>query len=79
MRTELMKRAINAIERLPADAQDAVAARPLAELADEEEWRKQFESTADAQWDRMADEVRTSIRAGQTMPLEDVLGPDNSG
>ncbi len=79
MRTELLKQAIDAMERLPADAQDAVATRLLAELADEEQWRKQFESTSDAQWDRMADEVRTAIRAGQTMPLEDVLKPDTSG
>ena len=35
---ELLQRAIAAIEKLPADAQEATATRLLAEAADEQAW-----------------------------------------
>lgn len=36
--TGLLQRAISQIEKLPADVQDAIAARLLADIADEEAW-----------------------------------------
>jgi hypothetical protein len=53
--TELLEQAIAQLKTLPADEQDAIAARLLAELEDEQVWKAQFESTTDAQWDRILD------------------------
>jgi hypothetical protein len=71
--TELLQRAIAAIEQLPADAQDAIAARLLAEIHDEEAWGARFGATTDAQWDRLADSVRRAIAAGEVEPLEEAF------
>ncbi|MGH2603394.1 MAG: hypothetical protein ACRDJ9_28920 [Dehalococcoidia bacterium] len=71
--TELLQRVIAAIERLPADAQDAIAARLLAEVHDEEAWAARFEATTDAQWDRLADDVRRAIAAGEVEPLKEAF------
>ncbi len=71
--TELLKQAIAAIEKLPDEIQDAIAARLLAELADEKAWLERFAATTDAQWDRMAEMARQEIAAGDTLPLDDVF------
>ena len=73
MMTELLQRAIAEIQRLPAEEQDAIAARILADLEDERAWTAQFAATTDDQWDRMADQVRRDIAAGNTIPLDDVF------
>ena len=72
---ELLRQAIAAIERLPAEVQDAIATRLLAEAADEQAWAAQFEATTDAQWDRMAEMVRQAIVAEDITPLDDVFPP----
>lgn len=56
--TELLQRAIAEIQKLPADTQDAIAARILADLEDEQAWATQFAATTDQQWDRMVEQVR---------------------
>lgn len=71
--TELLQRAMAAIERLPADVQDAIAERLLAEVADEQAWTGRFEATTDAQWDHLADAVQRAIASGDTIPLDDVF------
>lgn len=71
--TKLLEQAIAEIEKLPEDAQDAIAARLLADLADEKEWVARFAATTEAQWDRMAAMVRREIAAGDTEPLDDVF------
>ncbi|MEA2642414.1 MAG: hypothetical protein QOF51_3808 [Chloroflexota bacterium] len=71
--TELLQRAIAAIQELPEDVQDAIAARVLAEIADEQDWSRQFEATTDAQWDHLAAQVRRDIAANKTIPLEELL------
>ena len=76
--TRLLEQAIIEIEKLPEDAQDAIAARLLADLMDENEWAARFAATSDEQWDRMAAMVRREIAAGDTMPLEDVFPIRNS-
>ena len=63
--TELLERAIIQLKTLPADEQDAIAARLLAEMEDEQTWKAQFESTTDDQWERMAEMVRQEIAAGE--------------
>ena len=37
--TELLERAITQLKTLPADEQDAIAARLLAEMEDEQTWK----------------------------------------
>ncbi len=71
--TKLLEQAIAEIEKLPEDALTAIAARLLADLADENEWAARFAATTDAQWDRMAAMVRREIAAGDTAPLDDVF------
>jgi len=71
--TELLRQAISEIQKLPADQQDAIASRLIAELKDEQKWTEQFESTTDNQWDRLADMVRQEIASGDTVPLNEVF------
>jgi len=59
--TELLRQAISQIEKLPPDQQDAIAARFLAELKDEQKWETGFADTTDVQWDMMAAMVRQEI------------------
>jgi hypothetical protein len=69
--TELLNQVIAEIQKLPADQQDAIASRLIAELKDEQRWTKQFESTTDEQWDRLADMVRQEISDGDTVSLDE--------
>ena len=71
--TELLQRALAEIEKLPAEMQDALASRILADLADEQAWEAQFEATSADQWNRMAEMARREIAAGNTIPLEDAF------
>ena len=45
--TRLLKKAINAVERLPESDQDAVAAIVLEELASEKRWTDLFDKSQD--------------------------------
>ena len=72
---ELLQQAIAAIEKLPAEVQDAIATRLLAEAADEQAWAAQFEATTDSQWDYMAETVRRAVAAKDITPLDDVFPP----
>jgi hypothetical protein len=72
---ELLRQAIATIETLPAEVQDAIATRLLAEAADEQAWAAQFEATTDMQWDRMAETVRRALAEGGSVPLDDVFPP----
>ena len=69
----LLEQAIVEIEKLPEDAQNAIAARLLADLADEQAWAARFAATTDTQWDRMTAMVRQEIAAGDTTSLDDVF------
>jgi hypothetical protein len=69
--TKLLEQAIAEIQKLSEEAQDAVAARLLAELADDQEWEASFAATTDEQWRRMAALVRREIAAKDTTPLDD--------
>ena len=71
--TELLQQAIAEIQKLPADQQDAIASRLMAELKDERRWTEQFESTTDEQWDRLANMVRQEIAGGDTVSLDEVF------
>ncbi len=71
--TELLRQMIAQIEKLPADQQDVIAARFLAELQDEQKWETRFAATTDDQWDQMAAMVRQEITEGRTVPLDEVF------
>ena len=71
--TELLRRALAEIEKLPADAQDAMATRILADLEDDQAWETRFEGTSAEQWNRLAEMARQDIAAGDTVPLEDAF------
>jgi hypothetical protein len=76
--TTLLQRAVAEIEKLPAQDQDAIAARLLAEVDDAREWEKRFASTTDEQWDRLVAEVHRDVAEGGTFPLDEVFPPDES-
>jgi len=71
--TTLLERAIADIEKLSPDIQDAIAARLLAELADETQWQTQFAATTDEQWQKMVVAVQAEIDEEKTMSLEQFL------
>jgi hypothetical protein len=73
--TDLLQQAIEQIEKLPAETQDALAARLLADLEDEQAWAASFAATSAEQWDRLAGLAQREIDTGETTPLEDVF-PD---
>lgn len=75
--TKLLERVIAQLKTLPDDEQDAIATRLLAELADEQAWKTQFEATTDDQWDRMAEIVRQEIATGDITPLAEVFPLSN--
>ena len=70
--TQLLERAFAEAGRLPADEQDALAARVLAEITDEREWDIRFAETTDAQWDALADLARTQIAEAGSRPTRDL-------
>lgn len=63
--TELLRQVVAEIEKLPAEQQDAIATRLLAELKDEQAWEKSFAATSDKQWDKLAQMVRQEIKDRQ--------------
>jgi hypothetical protein len=71
--TKLLQQMIDQIQQLLPDQQDAIAARFLAELADEKKWDARFVATTDDQWDQMAAMVRQEISAGEIVPLSEVF------
>jgi hypothetical protein len=76
--TERLQQALAEIEKLPADTQDAVAARILADLADDRAWARSSEATSAEQWNRLAALAHEEIVAGDTVPLEEVFPPKAS-
>ena len=71
--TDLLQRAIEAIEELPSEEQDAIASLILAELEDEQTWKERFKVTSDEQWDSLVEAARAEIASGETTPLDKVF------
>ena len=71
--TELLQQAIAEVSKLSEEQQDAIAARLLAELEDEQAWQARFEATTDTQWDNLAAMVRQEIKSETVVPLDDVF------
>ncbi|MHC1730015.1 MAG: hypothetical protein AB9866_29130 [Syntrophobacteraceae bacterium] len=70
--TELLKKAFEAISKLPPESREAIAARMLMELEDESRWDEAFAGSQDKPA-RMADEAIAEFKVGKTIPLEDIL------
>jgi hypothetical protein len=62
--TQLLEQALAEVRKLPAPAQDAIAALILEELADERRWDEAFARSQDA-LTRLAGKVREDVRAGR--------------
>ncbi len=75
---DLLEQVVAEIQKLPADQRDAIAARILTDLKDDQAWTERFEATTDEQWDRLAETARKEIAAGDTVPLDDVFPVDQS-
>ncbi|NER99101.1 MAG: hypothetical protein F6J86_35650 [Symploca sp. SIO1B1] len=69
--TELLQQAIDQIQKLPLDQQNAIASRLLVELQDETKWETRFAATTDEQWDQMAAMVRQEIAQGETISIDE--------
>lgn len=73
--TELLQQVISEIEKLPAEEQNAIATRLLAEIKNEQGWKIRFAATTDNQWDSIAEMVRQEIASGEITPLDEVFPP----
>jgi hypothetical protein len=69
--TELLQQAIAAVEGLPDELQDTIAALVLQEVADEQAWAGRFEGTTKSQWTTLARMARNAARTEPTVPLDD--------
>ena len=67
--TTLLQRAFDQAARLPADEQDLLAARLLAELAAEDDFDRAIACSSD-KLARLAQEALTEHRAGLTQELD---------
>ena len=75
---DLLQQVVSEMQKLPANQRDAIAARILTDLKDEQAWAERFEATTDEQWDRLTEGARREIAAGDTVPLDDVFPVDQS-
>jgi hypothetical protein len=71
--TELLESVIEQLKVLPAQEQDAIATRLLAELQDEQKWSQCFAETTDQQWDQIATMVRQEITSGEVTPFDEMF------
>ncbi len=74
----LLEQVVAEIQKLPQDQRDAIAARILIDLKDDQAWTERFEATTDDQWDRLAEGVRREIAMGDAVPLNDIFPSDQS-
>jgi len=71
--SSLMEKALEKITALSPDEQDAIASQILADLADEEPWKRRFAEKRDIIIRRMAQEALAEDERGETLPLSKVL------
>ena len=66
--TKLLERAFEEASKLPEEAQDRLATQLLQELADDEQWTRQFSDSA-PELAGLAAEALEEYRAGRTEEL----------
>ncbi len=69
--TVLLEKAIQQVEALTKDEQDAIASQILDSISDEEAWRLRFENSRKLEW--LAKAARDEFARGETRPLEELL------
>ena len=62
--TQLLKKALIEVNKLPPDKQDTIASIILEELEDERRWDRSFADSQD-KLTQLAQKVRTDIEAGR--------------
>ena len=67
--TKALKKAFEAVSRLPDAEQDELAAAILEELEADERWEAAFAGSQDA-LERLADDALEEYRAGRSEPLD---------
>jgi len=67
--TALLKKAMNQINALPPEEQDAVASLILEEIKSEKRWDELFAASQE-QLSRLAEQAITEYKAGKTTPLD---------
>ena len=67
--TQLLEKAFSEVSKLPPQEQDIIAQQVLEELASENQWQQQFESSQDL-LKSFADEALGEHKAGKTKDLD---------
>jgi hypothetical protein len=62
--TQLLQQALDAVQQLPPDGQNAIASLILSELADEQRWADSF-ARSEIELAALAGKVRADIAAGR--------------
>jgi predicted RNA-binding protein with EMAP domain len=70
--TTLLEKALQKVEALPEDDQNAIASEILDSLADEEAWKVRFVAKRD-RLRHLAQEALQEDERGETRPLDDLL------
>jgi hypothetical protein len=71
--TGLLEKALQRIEALSSEEQDALASQILETLDDEEAWSRQFSEKPEA-LRSLAQEALEEHRRGETRPLDELIG-----
>ena len=71
--TGLLEKALQRIEALSREEQDAMASQILDSLDDEEAWSRQFRNNPEV-LRSLAQEALEEHRRGETRPLEELIG-----
>ncbi len=71
--TGLLEKALQRIEALSSEDQDALASQIIETLDDEEAWTRQFREKPDV-LSSLAQEAIDEHRRGETRPLDEFLG-----
>ena len=71
--TGLLEKAMQRIEALSSEEQDALAAQILETLDDEEAWSRQFRDNPEV-LRSLAQEALEEHRRGETHPLDELIG-----
>jgi hypothetical protein len=65
---KLLQQAINQLEQLTPEQQEAIATRLLADLQDEINWDSRFANTTNEKWEKMAQMVKQEILNKEISP-----------
>ncbi len=68
----MLEKALQKVEALPEDDQNAIASEILDSLADEEGWKSRFAARRD-RLRQLAQEALQEDERGETRPLDDLL------